>query len=82
MRQPSLIPISYTLYAFSCFEKEVRYNAELDEYTIGLSFSSNEGEYVLSKTRFLGKRVCIVDGEYMKSRMLESVTKALGRYVE
>jgi predicted DNA-binding transcriptional regulator YafY len=74
--------LSRILYAFSCFEKEVRYHADLDEYTIRLSFSSNEGEYVLSKTRFLGKRVCIVDSEYMKSRMLESATKALGRYGE
>lgn len=74
--------LSRILYAFSCFEKEVRYNADTDEYTIGLSFSNNESEYVLSKTRFLGKRVCIVDGEYMKSRMLESATKALGRYGE
>ncbi|CAM4416002.1 WYL domain-containing protein [Paenibacillus alkaliterrae] len=74
--------LSRILYAFSCFEKVVCYDAESDEYTIRLSYSSNESEYVLSKTRFLGKRVCILDNSYMKNRMLESAAKALERYVE
>lgn len=72
--------LSRILYAFSCFEKEVIYNSETDEYTIRLSFANNESEYVLSKTRFLGKRVRIIQNEYMKRRMLESATKALERY--
>lgn len=72
--------LSRILYAFSCFEKEVCYLADKNEYTIRLSFANNETEYVLSKTRFLGKRVHITDNEQMQRRMLESATKALGRY--
>lgn len=74
--------LSRILYAFSCFEKEVSYLAESNEYTIKLYFASNESEFVLSKTRFLGKRVCIVEGEHLRRRMLESATMALGRYNE
>lgn len=72
--------LSRILYAFSCFEKEVIYSADRDEYTIRLHFPGNEKEYVLSKTRFLGKRVQIVHNNMMKRRMLESATKALERY--
>ncbi|KRE46410.1 WYL domain-containing protein [Paenibacillus sp. Soil522] len=74
--------LSRILYAFSCFEKEVSYAAESNEYTIRLYFSSGDSEYVLSKTRFLGKRVRIMDGGHLQRRMLESATKALGRYAE
>ncbi|MNE41802.1 hypothetical protein D3C80_1358970 [compost metagenome] len=74
--------LSRILYAFSCFEKEITYDTDSDEYTIRLSYIGNEGEYVLSKTRFLGKRVRIVEGRYMRQRMLESAEKALRRYGE
>jgi len=74
--------LSRILYAFSCFEKEVSYAAESNEYTIRLYFSSSDSEYVLSKTRFLGKRVRIMDGGHLQRRMLESATRALGRYAE
>ncbi|WP_054026586.1 WYL domain-containing protein [Bacillus sp. FJAT-28004] len=72
--------LSRILYAFSCFEKEVSYAADSNEYTIRLHFSSKDSEYVLSKTRFLGKRVRIIDGEQLRRRMLESATKSLARY--
>ena len=72
--------LSRILYAFSCFEKEVSYDAENNEYSIRLHFSSSDSDYVLSKTRFLGKRVRIIGSEQLRSRMLESATKALSRY--
>lgn len=72
--------LSRILYAFSCFEKEVSFDEECGEYTIRLFFSGGDIEYVLSKTRFLGKRVRILESEHMRRRMLESATKALGRY--
>lgn len=72
--------LSRILYAFSCFEKEIAYDAGNHLYTIQISFVGNEREYVLSKIRFLGKRVRVVEGEYLKRRMLESSTKALERY--
>ncbi|WP_044875708.1 WYL domain-containing protein [Paenibacillus sp. IHBB 10380] len=72
--------LSRILYAFSCFEKEVIYDATEQIYTICLSFIANEREYVLSKIRFLGKRVRIIEGDYLKKRMLESSRKALERY--
>ncbi|MNU09300.1 hypothetical protein D3C72_2557860 [compost metagenome] len=37
-------------------------------------------EYLLSKIRFLGKRVRVAEGDYLKKRMLEASTKALERY--
>jgi len=35
---------------------------------------------LLSKLRFLGKRVKIIQGDYLKRRMLETSMKALARY--
>ncbi|MBP1996591.1 WYL domain-containing protein [Paenibacillus eucommiae] len=72
--------LSRILYAFSCFEKEVSYDASDDRYTIHLSFAGNESEYVLSKIRFLGKRVRIIGNEKLQQRMLETASKALERY--
>ncbi|WP_342778552.1 WYL domain-containing protein [Paenibacillus sinopodophylli] len=74
--------LSRILYAFSCFEKEVSYDAEADTYTLRLFFDSSDSEFVLSKTRFLGKRVHIIEGEQLRRRMLESATNALARYAE
>lgn len=72
--------LSRILYAFSCFEKEVSYDSIKNMYTIKLTFANNEAEYVLSKLRFLGKRIRVVDGVHLKRRMLESANRALARY--
>ncbi|MBA2944159.1 WYL domain-containing protein [Paenibacillus sp. CGMCC 1.16610] len=72
--------LSRILYAFSCFEKQVDYDEKEGTYTIQLIYLNNEAEYVLSKLRFLGKRVRVVRGEYLQKRMLESAQKALARY--
>ncbi|MCY9661160.1 WYL domain-containing protein [Paenibacillus chondroitinus] len=72
--------LSRILYAFSCFEKQVDYDEKEGTYTIQLTYLNNEAEYVLSKLRFLGKRVRVVRGEYLQKRMLESAQKALARY--
>lgn len=72
--------LSRIMYAFSCFEKEVDYADEEDTYRIRLTFLGDECEYVLSKIRFLGKRVRIVEGEKLQRRMRESAAKALARY--
>ncbi|MDU5143639.1 MAG: WYL domain-containing protein [Paenibacillus dendritiformis] len=72
--------LSRIMYAFSCFEKEVEYVEEEDSYRIRLAFMGDECEYVLSKIRFLGKRVRIVEGEKLQRRMRESAAKALARY--
>ncbi|WP_342428116.1 WYL domain-containing protein [Paenibacillus sp. FSL L8-0158] len=82
-----IIPIyngemSRILYAFSCFEKEVEYVQEADTYRITLTFQADECEYVLSKIRFLGKRVKVVQGSRLISRMKETTAKALARYEE
>jgi predicted DNA-binding transcriptional regulator YafY len=72
--------LSRILYAFSCFEKHVEYNADTDTYRVRVSLLGDEVEYLLSKIRFLGKRVCVVEGDYLKRRLLEASTKALERY--
>jgi predicted DNA-binding transcriptional regulator YafY len=74
--------LSRILYAFSCFDKKVEYDEDSDKYTIQISLLSDEQEYLLSKIRFLGKRVRVVEGGYLKRRMLEASTKALERYGE
>ncbi|MFF2480068.1 WYL domain-containing protein [Paenibacillus sp. NPDC058071] len=72
--------LSRILYAFSSFEKKVEYDAENDTYRVAVSLLKDEMEYLLSKLRFLGKRVRVVEGDYLKRRMLEASTKALERY--
>lgn len=72
--------LSRILYAFSCFEKEVTYDTVQDSYTIRLTFANNEAEYILSKLRFLGKRVRVIEGVHLQRRMLESANRALALY--
>ncbi|WP_025683828.1 WYL domain-containing protein [Paenibacillus maysiensis] len=74
--------MSRILYAFSCFEKEVEYIQDADTYRITLTFQADEDEYVLSKIRFLGKRVKVVQGSRLISRMKETTARALARYEE
>ncbi|MDQ6419992.1 WYL domain-containing protein [Paenibacillus sp. LHD-117] len=74
--------LSRILYAFSCFEREVLYDEALDEYRVKLFFSLNEQEYVLSKVRFLGKRIRVVENDRLISRMKQTVSWALSRYGE
>lgn len=70
------------LYAFSCFDKEVAFDPETQVYTITLHFLSDEQEFILSRLRFLGLRVKVVENDQLKQRMIESATKALARYTE
>lgn len=74
--------LSRILYAFSCFEKEVSYDEEQGSYEVSIHVPRDEVEYLLSKIRFLGKRVQITNGPYLKKRMLETSKKALERYAE
>jgi Predicted transcriptional regulator len=72
--------LSRILYAFSCFEKKVEYAADTDTYRVTVKLPGDEMEYLLSKLRFLGKRVRVTKGDYLQSRLLEASTKALERY--
>lgn len=72
--------LSRILYAFSSFEKNVSYEGDTDTYRVTISLSGDQAEYLLSKIRFLGKRVRVVEGDYLKRRMLEASAKALDRY--
>lgn len=72
--------LSRILYALSSFEKDVAYDTENDIYTVRVVILGDETEYLLSKIRFLGKRVRVIEGDFLKRRMLESATKALARY--
>lgn len=51
-------------------------------YRIELTVPRNEMDYVLSKMRFLGKRVRFADHTVMRERMSETAAKALARYAE
>ncbi|MGG1518200.1 WYL domain-containing protein [Paenibacillus oryzisoli] len=72
--------LSRILYAFSSFEKKVEYDVDRDTYRVRVTLLGDEAQYLLSKLRFLGMRVRVVEGDYLKHRMLESSTKALARY--
>jgi predicted DNA-binding transcriptional regulator YafY len=72
--------LSRILYALSSFEKDVAYDTENDIYRVKVVILGDETEYLLSKIRFLGKRVRVIEGDFLKRRMLESATKALARY--
>ena len=72
--------LSRILYAFSSFEKNVEYDLDNDTYLIRVYLLGDEMEYLLSKIRFLGKRVRVNEGDYLKRRMFEASTKALERY--
>lgn len=72
--------LSRILYAFSYFEKKVHYDEEEHTYTIEIQYASNEEEFVLSRIRFLGQRVKVLEGDFLKKRLLEAATKALERY--
>ncbi|SDE48400.1 WYL domain-containing protein [Paenibacillus sp. UNCCL117] len=72
--------LSRILYVFSSFEKKVEYAADTDTYRVTVCLLGDEMEYLLSKIRFLGKRIRVVEGDYLKKRMLEASTKALERY--
>ncbi|MBP2245051.1 hypothetical protein J2Z28_001667 [Paenibacillus xylanexedens] len=74
--------LSRILYAFSCFEKQVEYLEAEQTYRIELTVPRNEMDYVLSKMRFLGKRVRIADHTVLRERMSETAGKALARYAE
>ncbi|MBC8081293.1 MAG: WYL domain-containing protein, partial [Gorillibacterium sp.] len=72
--------LSRILYAFSCFEKTVNYEEDSDTYRIQVTFLGDESEFLLSKIRFLGKRVRIIEGERLKHRMQDTTSMALARY--
>ncbi|REK74293.1 WYL domain-containing protein [Paenibacillus paeoniae] len=74
------VELSRVLSAFSCFDKKVSYMEETDTYRIHIQHLADETEFLLSKIRFLGLRVKVIDEGYMKKRMLEASTKALMRY--
>lgn len=72
--------LSRILYAFSCYEKKVEYIEDIATYRIQLTFLQDESEYILSKIRFLGQRVKVIEGMKLQRRMYESASRALARY--
>ena len=74
--------LSRILYAFSCFEKQVEYVEAQHSYRITLTIPRSEMDYVLSKMRFLGKRVRIVGNAVLRNRMSQTAAKVLARYAD
>lgn len=74
--------LSRILYAFSCFEKQVEFVEAQQTYRIELTIPRNEMDYVLSKMRFLGKRIRIANNAVLRERMSETAAKVLARYAE
>lgn len=74
--------LSRILSAFSCFDKSVSFDEISGIYRIKVNYMRDDSEFLLSKIRFLGLRVKIVEGEHLKRRMLQSATMAIERYGE
>ncbi|MDH6429565.1 WYL domain-containing protein [Paenibacillus sp. FSL R7-0048] len=74
--------LSRILYAFSCFDKSVSFDENSGIYRIKVIYMRDDSEFLLSKIRFLGLRVKIVEGEHLKRRMLKSAAMAIDRYGE
>ncbi|WDF52816.1 WYL domain-containing protein [Paenibacillus sp. KACC 21273] len=74
------IELSRILHAFSCFEKQVKFSEDTQTYRIHLVFDGSETHYVLSKLRSLGKRVVVLENNYLQWRLFDASTKALSRY--
>ncbi|MFD2671466.1 WYL domain-containing protein [Marinicrinis sediminis] len=72
--------LSRILYAFSCFDKKVEVALDQETYRIQLTYLPDEEEYLLSKIRFLGVRIRVVEGARLQARMLQTCTKALHVY--
>ncbi|GFN31478.1 WYL domain-containing protein [Paenibacillus xylaniclasticus] len=74
--------LSRILYAFSCFEKSVSYDEAAELYQIHVTYLADESEFLLSRIRFLGLRVRVLEGGYLKHRMRQTASWALARYTE
>ncbi|WP_106766764.1 WYL domain-containing protein [Paenibacillus faecalis] len=74
--------LSRILYAFSCFEKTVSYDEDTDTYHVTVQYPEDERDFLLSRIRFLGLRVKIIEGKVLQKRMQESAMKTLARYEE
>lgn len=67
-------------YAFSCFKKEVKYDPNDYSYQIKVFFQKAETDYILSKIRFLGRRIKVLEPESIIERLKETSQNALKRY--
>jgi len=74
--------MSRILYAFSCFDKTVHYDEASDTYRIQVCYLEGECEFLLSRIRFLGLRVKVVEGSTLQARMQETAALALARYAQ
>ncbi|WP_135553616.1 WYL domain-containing protein [Paenibacillus cymbidii] len=72
--------LSRILYAFSCFDKSVDYDEATHVYRVRVHYLADESEFLLSKIRFLGLRVRVLEGDHLRRRMRESAARALERY--
>ncbi|SDS32755.1 WYL domain-containing protein [Paenibacillaceae bacterium GAS479] len=72
--------LSRILYALSCFQQEVHYDAESGMYRITVTYQKDESGYLLQKLRFLGKRVRVLEGISLQNELRASALKALARY--
>jgi len=74
--------LSRILYSFSCFEKSVSYDEAADLYRIHVTYLADESKFLLSRIRFLGLRVQVLEGDPLKRRMRRTASWALARYAE
>jgi predicted DNA-binding transcriptional regulator YafY len=68
------------LYCFSCFDKEIIYEEETNQYEIRLFYRKHEEGELLKRIRLLGERIVIAEPDELKKRILETALRALERY--
>jgi hypothetical protein len=60
----------------------VHYDETSDTYRIQVCYLEDECEFLLSRIRFLGLRVKVVEGSTLQARMQETAALALARYAQ
>ena len=67
-------------YVFSCFEREIVFDEVSQRYQLRVIYFEDERMYLLSKIRFLGKRVRLLEPTDLVQSMRKTIEKALRRY--
>lgn len=68
------------LYAFSSFDKEVKFDTENNSYEIVINYRRSEEEDVLQKIRMIGERIIVKNSPNLQRRMKETICKTLNLY--
>lgn len=67
---------------FSCFEKNINYDKEIDTYSMNVYYFVDDESYLIAKLRMLGKKVTVTGPADLLEVYISKVKAALDRYIE